>query len=332
MEEFWNVAQRAMDLAVETAETVSKKGKELAAGSAEEATRQFRIIQEQQNAFVGSAMKGREGSIAHRVAREDMQREMEEYGITDEYMESVKQLDYSSFRDFHESDESSIQNNGKQVDDTKLNRWQERHALLLVKNVKEIDELRFVLCPKYMDDGQFWDTYFKLMKEKLPTIAFTWEEGDVLPRPHCDAPKETTAPLDYFEDQFRDFSKKASSAVLRAGASAGVDMSKLLSAMDLSTQGSISGEKEQDKIETEVSDISKRQEALLDVDPDLEEYLGDLYENGDDDDTNVSDLDEYLNELTKSPRQGDEVDPEEEEEELNAEDLEALIQAVGDDD
>lgn len=38
--------------------------------------------------------------------------------------------------------------------------------------VKEIDELRFVLCPKRMNDAQFWSVYFLLAKKYLPTEAF----------------------------------------------------------------------------------------------------------------------------------------------------------------
>lgn len=327
MEEFWNAAQKAMDMAVETAESVSKKGKEFAAESAEEATRQFRNLQERQKAFVASSTRRADESIAARVSREDMQREMEEYGITDAFIEGVKQLDYSTFRDFHQSAEESTGSAEK-----KLNKWQERHALLLIKNVKEIDELRFVLCPKYMNDSQFWDTYFKVMKNDLPNITFSWKEGDALPRPYSESKQEATASLDFLEDQFKSFGEKASSAVFRAGASAGVDMSNLLSAMDLSDKANSIDRKEAG-LGTDVSDSSTQQkQTLLDADPDLEEYLGDMYGGGDNDcdDAEDSDLDEYLNELTNSSRKDDDA-VEQQEDGLNDDDLEALIQGVSDD-
>lgn len=38
--------------------------------------------------------------------------------------------------------------------------------------VKEINELRFVLCPKRMNDAQFWSVYFLLSKKYLPLEAF----------------------------------------------------------------------------------------------------------------------------------------------------------------
>ena len=39
--------------------------------------------------------------------------------------------------------------------------------------VKEIDELRFVLCPKRLTDQQFWGIYFQLVRSSLPPAAFS---------------------------------------------------------------------------------------------------------------------------------------------------------------
>ena len=38
--------------------------------------------------------------------------------------------------------------------------------------VKEINELRFVLCPKRMNDAQFWVVYFSLARKYMPAEAF----------------------------------------------------------------------------------------------------------------------------------------------------------------
>lgn len=334
MDEFWNVAQKAMDLAVETAETVSRKGKDFAADSAEEATRQLKNLQLKQRVLLGNNGPKEDESIAVRVVREDMQREMEEYGITEEYIVSVQQLDYSAFRDFQQPSD-----NDRKCGEKRLNKWQERHALLLVKNVKAIDELRFVLCPKYMDDGQFWETYFELMKDKLPRTAFSWTEKDALPRPYAAPQHETANPLDYLESQFKNFGQKASSAVLRAGASAGLDVSKILPSIDLSEERDIDGDAG-DKNSVEIVDGSLHQkQTLLDIDPDLEEYLGDTYEHEDGDSAEDSDIDEYLNELTNDSRDrvnnddsDDDADVSEElDDELNDSDVEALLQDIGDD-
>ena len=75
--------------------------------------------------------------------------------------------------------------------------WQERHAMLVVQSVKEINELRFVLCPKRMTDEQFWKIYFNLTKKQLPEAAF---DPSFVPEP----PEKQTAatnPLSGFDLQ-----------------------------------------------------------------------------------------------------------------------------------
>ena len=44
--------------------------------------------------------------------------------------------------------------------------------MLVVQVAKEINELRYVLCPKRMTDAQFWQIYFQLAKKYLPAEAF----------------------------------------------------------------------------------------------------------------------------------------------------------------
>lgn len=43
--------------------------------------------------------------------------------------------------------------------------------MLVVQVVKEINELRYVLCPKRMTDAQFWHIYFRLANKYLPEEA-----------------------------------------------------------------------------------------------------------------------------------------------------------------
>ena len=57
--------------------------------------------------------------------------------------------------------------------------------LALVTQVKEINELRFVLCPKRMNDAQFWTVYFTLAQKYLPPEAF--DPDYKLPEPQQDA-------------------------------------------------------------------------------------------------------------------------------------------------
>ncbi len=44
--------------------------------------------------------------------------------------------------------------------------------MLVVQVVKEINELRYVLCPKRMTDAQFWQIYFQLAHKYLPEDAW----------------------------------------------------------------------------------------------------------------------------------------------------------------
>ncbi len=44
--------------------------------------------------------------------------------------------------------------------------------MLVVQSTREINELRYVLCPKRMSDATFWQIYFLLAKKLLPDAAF----------------------------------------------------------------------------------------------------------------------------------------------------------------
>lgn len=44
----------------------------------------------------------------------------------------------------------------------KLTPWQERHALLVLAAAAHLRDLRFVLCPRRMDEERFWSIYFRL--------------------------------------------------------------------------------------------------------------------------------------------------------------------------
>lgn len=50
---------------------------------------------------------------------------------------------------------------------------------LLGQALKEINELRYVLCPKRMTDEEFWKVYFTLSKRHLPEEA--WDPNFVVP-------------------------------------------------------------------------------------------------------------------------------------------------------
>ena len=221
--------------------------------------------------------------------KEKVQAEREEYGINEKLVEYVRQLDYATFREY---DAKKTDGSGEHTsEDIRLNEWQVRHATLLVKAVKEINELRYVLCPRYMDDGTFWMTYFELVKHILPPIAYTWRTGDPLPASVTHT--GSTDAFDYLGSQLRTFSRKASTVMAKAGESAGVDVSSYLM-----PQG---GKEEDDSVAaTHTKQNSLSSSRILESDPDLEEYLrvtdtSDINDVEQDDDL---DLDQYITELS----------------------------------
>ncbi len=68
--------------------------------------------------------------------------------------------------------------------------------MLVVQVAKEINELRYVLCPKRMTDAQFWQIYFQLAKEYLPAEAF---DASFVP------PKSSTQALTFADLQVPPF-------------------------------------------------------------------------------------------------------------------------------
>jgi len=48
-----------------------------------------------------------------------------------------------------------------------MTKREEKHAIEILEAIPELAALRFRLCPKYMNDIQFWKIYFLLMKNKI---------------------------------------------------------------------------------------------------------------------------------------------------------------------
>lgn len=123
--------------------------------------------------------------------------ELRQYGITPEFKDFVTSLTYSTFRDYPMDELDMTESASTDRDMHYLLPWQECHAMLVVQSVKEINELRFVLCPKRMTDEQFWKIYFNLTKKQLPEAAF---DPSFVPEPPA---KQTAAtnPLSGFDLQ-----------------------------------------------------------------------------------------------------------------------------------
>ncbi|KAL0461021.1 UNVERIFIED_CONTAM: hypothetical protein Slati_0729300 [Sesamum latifolium] len=97
-----------------------------------------------------------------------LQEEEEEkfYGITEQLIEFIKSFSLETFRNFSLPDaEGSSCDGGNSGNVRKdLSDWQETHAMLVLSRVKELAQLRFQLCPRYLKERQFWRIYFSLVR------------------------------------------------------------------------------------------------------------------------------------------------------------------------
>lgn len=115
-------------------------------------------------------------SLGQKTVRhgEPSTKELEAYGIDDDFLVFLRGLTYSTFRDFSglpEADDVGFVDNGHGV--MRLNPWQEQHANLVLRTVKELQDLRYVLCPRRMEEERFWKIYFALAYRNLPEGCIT---------------------------------------------------------------------------------------------------------------------------------------------------------------
>ncbi|KAK4408218.1 hypothetical protein Sango_0402800 [Sesamum angolense] len=103
-----------------------------------------------------------------RSSKNKLQEEEEEkfYGITEQLIEFIKSFSLETFRNFSLPDaEGSSCDGGNSGNVRKdLSDWQETHAMLVLSRVKELAQLRFQLCPRYLKERQFWRIYFSLVR------------------------------------------------------------------------------------------------------------------------------------------------------------------------
>ncbi|KAI3526508.1 hypothetical protein L1887_05765 [Cichorium endivia] len=89
------------------------------------------------------------------------------YGVTDELIDLIKSFTLETFKNFDLQDEQGAIDGAESTSGNlqkDLSGWQEKHAILVLSRVKELSQLRFRLCPRYLKEGQFWRTYFTLVK------------------------------------------------------------------------------------------------------------------------------------------------------------------------
>ncbi|KAK2379113.1 hypothetical protein QL285_066948 [Trifolium repens] len=98
--------------------------------------------------------------------------EQQQHGITEEFINHVKTFTIHTFKNFPLQDEDES-NYSEEVESTStrvrkdLSQWQERHAVLILSKVKEISQLRYVMCPRHLKENQFWKIYFTLARSHL---------------------------------------------------------------------------------------------------------------------------------------------------------------------
>ncbi|KAG6785342.1 hypothetical protein POTOM_011072 [Populus tomentosa] len=118
--------------------------------------------------------------------------EEEQLGVTQQLIDHVKSFTIDTFKNFplreDEATPSSSTTTSSNVQ-RDLSEWQERHATLVLSKAKEghnckkttfdvegpdfrmnegeLSHLRFMLCPRYLKERQFWMIYFMLVKSHV---------------------------------------------------------------------------------------------------------------------------------------------------------------------
>lgn len=99
------------------------------------------------------------------------------YGVNDNLIHLISSFTLDTFRNYPLQDEEGGANCGDGDGDENskafgkvrndLSEWQQQHAILVLSKVKELSQLRFKLCPRYLKERDFWRIYFTLTKNNL---------------------------------------------------------------------------------------------------------------------------------------------------------------------
>ncbi|VFQ84377.1 unnamed protein product [Cuscuta campestris] len=108
--------------------------------------------------------------------------DLERFGVTDDLREFIKGITMNTFQDFplqDISEMSAIPTVSNVCQD--LNKFQEKHAKLVLSSVKEISKLRYALCPRVMRERTFWKIYFILVKSHVDPFEkrYIMEEAEL---------------------------------------------------------------------------------------------------------------------------------------------------------
>ncbi|KDP26392.1 hypothetical protein JCGZ_17550 [Jatropha curcas] len=105
------------------------------------------------------------------------QEEEELFGVTHQLIDHVRSFTVDTFKNFPLQDEEERTSGASFSDEIvpstsasvrkDLSLWQERHATLVLSKVKELSQLRFLLCPRHLKEREFWRIYFTLVKSHV---------------------------------------------------------------------------------------------------------------------------------------------------------------------
>ena len=266
------------------------------------------------------------------MLQESKKEELEAYGITPDFIDYIRSLNYNAFKDAAEK------NVIEDSESLELNKWQLRHAMLVVRVVQEINELRFVLCPRYMPDEHFWKHYFILAEDHLPSISKTWKDGDPLPQiSSLEAKDDNFMTFSAVGNQLEDLKRKIQSSALAAAAVVKPHVDDVHVSRENLSRNESDSLIHSDLISNEESNLrdnetnaegeskaENRGESLIAADPDLEAYLKDVENSGDDIEDDENDLDLYLNDLEGGSKAVGE-NPSSNDKDLDEDDFENLL-------
>lgn len=115
--------------------------------------------------------RSKKGSSSPSTTTSSNQHDQEQlYGITDELIDLIKSFTLETFKNFDLQDKQGAIDGAESTSgivQKDLSDWQEKHAILVLSKVKELSQLRFRLCPRYLKEGQFWRIYFTLVKNHV---------------------------------------------------------------------------------------------------------------------------------------------------------------------
>jgi len=244
---------------------------------------------------VGCVLRGLTNVFSLQVPTKE---ELLAYGITPEFITYIKSLNYNTFRTFEGSTSDQEGRNEEGNETSLLTPGQVQHAKLIVQTVDEINELRYVLCPRYMSDQRFWEIYFCLANKYLPNL-----DAGINANAKLENANKHSDILSALQAPFNAIGSKIQSVTFSsiAGAREANDNS-VAEDQSLKADAKV-GDKATEIGRAGSQTAAEEATTMLEKDPDLEEYLKssamdeiDLDLNSDDEEIN---LDDYLNELSE---------------------------------